>query len=134
MSTAEELYSKYETAINDVFNDVKTQQQSAIPQIVAVITTDIVPQMMKDVGQLKKLSGSEKRQLIIDSIELGIEKSFYELNKIPELKAASWDETLRNYLLVLIPPTIKLLIDVERKNITFNRKISGCFTCCSGRR
>jgi hypothetical protein len=132
MTTAEELYEKYKDTISEVIVGIKTQKEAAIPRIVVVITTDIVPKMMKDVGRLKTLYGSEKRQLIIDSIELAIEKTFFELNKIPELKAASWDETLRDYLLVLIPPTIKLLVDVEQKNITFNRKISGCFTCCTG--
>lgn len=134
MTTATELYQQYEKDITKIVSSVRKQKEAAIPGIVATIATDIVPQMMKDVGHIKMLSGSEKRQLIIDSIELAIEKSFTEINKIPELKNASWDETLRDYLLVLIPPTIKLLIDVERKNITFNRKIKGCFTCCTGRR
>jgi hypothetical protein len=133
MYSANELYQKYEDEITKIFSLIKTDREAAIPRILAEITTIIVPEMMHDVGNLKSLSGAEKRQLIIGSIELSIKETFKQLNRFPDLAIATWDETLRNYLLVLIPPTIKILVDVEKKNITFNRKISGCFGCCGWR-
>jgi len=132
MVSAEELYENYGQSIFAIISLIKDQRAAAIPQIVAKITTEVLPNMMHDVGAMRELSGSEKRQLIIDAIKIALKEGFEELNKIPELAAATWDETLRDYLLVLIPPTIKLLVDVEKKNIMFNKKVKGCFGCCLG--
>lgn len=129
--SADDLYSKYQKTIHQIILNIQQDKEAAIPRIIAVISTEIVPAMMSDVGRIKDLSGTEKRDLILDSIELAIEKTFAELNKIPELAAASWDETLRDLLLTLVPPLIKLLISVENKDIKFNKKFSGCFKCCS---
>lgn len=129
--TADELYAKYEKTITRIIAAIQKDKEAAIPGIIAAITTEIIPAMMSDVGRVKSLGGTEKRELILETIELAIKKTFKELNKIPELAAASWDETLRDLLLTLVPPLIKLLISVENNEIKFNKKVSGCFSCCT---
>lgn len=131
MSTmADDLYIKYEKAITRIISVIQKDRKAAIPGIITAISTEIIPSMMADVGRIRSLSGTEKRELILETIELAIKKTFAELNKIPELAAASWDETLRDLLLTLIPPLIKLLIRVENNEIKFNKKVTSCFSCC----
>ena len=129
--TADDLYAKYQKTLLEIISTIQQDKEAAIPSIIAVIATEVIPAMMSDVGRIKNLSGTEKRDLILDAIELSIEKTFAELNKIPELAAASWDETLRDLLLTLVPPLIKLLISVENNEIKFNKKVTGCFKCCT---
>lgn len=128
--TADDLYAKYQQSLLEIISTVQHQQAAAIPQIIATIATEIIPAMMSDVGRIRTLDGLEKRDLILASIELAIKKIFEELNQIPELAAASWDETLRDLLLTLLPPLIKLLISVEQNEIKFNKKMTSCFSCC----
>ena len=128
--TAEDLYAKYQDSLTRVISIIKEQKGAGVSEIVAVIATEIIPAMMSDVGRLKSLSGVEKRQLILDAIDIAVKETFKELNKIPELAAASWDETLRDHILKLLPPLIKLLISIENNEIRFNKKVSGCFGCC----
>lgn len=130
MVNASELFEKYRTRLDGIIGQIKDKREAAVPAILAEITTQIIPAMMSDVGKIKSLSGTEKKQLIIDSVDLSITEIFKELNKIPELAAATWDETLRDLLLTLIGPLINLLISVENNEIKFNKKVSGCFTCC----
>lgn len=128
--TARSLYITYRQRITAIISIVKTDKEAAIPAIIAAITTDIVPSLMTDLGRVKSLSGSEKRDLIIETIDYSIDQVFEELNKIPELKEASWDETLHSFLEVLLPPIIKLLISVENNELKFNKKFSKCVGCC----
>lgn len=129
--TADSLYAKYQKTLNNIISSIRVDKELAIPRIIAVIATDVIPSMMIDVGKIKTLDGTEKRDLILDAVQIAIKKTFAELNKIPELAAASWDETLRDLLLTLVPPLIKLLIKVENKQIKFNKSVSGCFKCCA---
>ena len=128
--TGDDLYSRYKTTITDVVLLIQTKQGAAVPQILTTIATEVVPAMMFDVGRIKTLSGTEKRDLILAAVTLATTETFKEVNKIPELAAASWDETVRDLLLELIPPLIKLLISVEKKDVKFNKKLAGCFSCC----
>lgn len=128
---AELLYDKYKTQINEIIGKIKDEKAKALPGIITEMTTQIVPSMMLDVGKLKNLTGKEKKQLIIDTIQLSITEAFKELNKIPELANESWDESLRDLLITVIAPTIDLLIKVENGNLKFNPKIKRFFCCCN---
>ena len=129
--TAEDLYAKYEVTLTQIISSVQKDGQAAIPGIIATIATEIVPAMMTDVGSIKSMSGTDKRELIIETVDLAITKIFEELNKIPALAKASWDEVLRDLLLTIIPPLIKLLISVENNDIVFNKQIAKCSSCCT---
>lgn len=126
---AELLYDKYKTQINEIIGKIKDEKAKALPSIITEITTEIVPSMMVDIGKVKNLTGKEKKQLIIDTIQLAITEAFKELNKIPELANESWDEELRDLLVTLITPTIDLLIKVENGSLKFNPKIKQFFCC-----
>lgn len=125
-----DLYAKYQYTINRVISSVKKLKEAAIPGIVATISTEVIPGMMADVGHIKELSGAEKRELIIKAIELAISEAFKELNKLSQLAKANWDEVVRDHLLVLLPPLIRLLIDVENNDVRFNKKPVKRITCC----
>lgn len=126
--TASDLIAKYQSTINETISSIKQEKEAAIPGIIATISTEIVPNMMVDVGKLTALDASEKRDLIVEAITSGIAEAFKELNEIPELAAASWDETIRDHVLTLIPGLMKLLLKVEGNQITFNKKSLSC--CC----
>lgn len=127
--TADILYSNYRASISEIVGLIKTQKEAAIPAIISEIATKIVPSMMTDVGRIKNLSGLEKRDLIIEAVDLALDKIFEELNKIPEFAKSTIDETVHSYLDLLLPPMIKLLISVENNEIKFNKKISKCVGC-----
>lgn len=125
--SAEQLYEKYRTTVANIIIEANAKKQASIPSIIAIITTDIVPAMMMDVGKIKTFSGYEKRDLIIKSVELILNRVF----ESGALQKAKWDETVKDILLKLLPPLIRLLIDVEKNDIKFNKKIKRCFSCCS---
>lgn len=128
--TANDLQLKYLDTVTQMISSIKEKKQGAIPGILVVISTELVPSMMVDVGKIKGFTGAEKRTLIIDSVKLVLRRAFSELNRIPALAEASWDEMVRDILLNLLPPLIKLLIDVDNNDIKFNKKVKGCFGCC----
>jgi len=128
--TPNQLFDKYKAELLGIVGKIRDQQGAAIPAILAEIATQILPAMMGDVGRIKSLDGAGKKKLIVDSVDYAITETFLELNKIPELAAATWDETLRDYLLVLIPPLINLLVSVEGGDVKFNKKVASCFSCC----
>lgn len=120
--TAQTLYSKYSTTISDMIKTIQKKKEAAVPDIIATISTVILPSMMADLGDVKTLTGAEKKQLIINAIKLLVDNGFIELNKLPDIRAASWDETVHGYLNSLLPALVDLLINVENNNITFNKK------------
>lgn len=127
------LFNTYKEIFTELISKIRTEKEAAIPGIIAAIATNIVPSMMTDVGRIKTLSGSEKRDLIIETVDFALDTIFEELNKIPELAKASWDETIHSYLDTLLPSIIKLLISVENNEIKFNKKLSKCVGCCGGK-
>lgn len=127
---AKNLFDNYKKTFVDIISTITKEKEAAIPKIIVVITTVIVPSMMTDVGRMKKLSGIEKRDIIIEAVDYAIDTIFEELNKnVPALAKASWDETLHAYLDTLLPPMIKLLVSVENNELKFNKKVAGCMTC-----
>lgn len=126
--TAQTLYSKYSTNISDMIKTIQMKKESAVPDIIATISTSILPSMMADLGDIKTLTGSEKKQLILDAIKLLVDNGFIELNKLPDIRAASWDHTVHGYLDTLLPALVDLLIRVENNHITFNKKDKQ--SCC----
>lgn len=126
--TKDTLYNKYLDEFETIFGQVTKDKAAAIPFIIAEISTKMIPDLMTDVGKIKSMSGDDKKQLIIDTVEFAISKGFEELNKIPELAESSWDEMVRDILLKMAPRVIDLLISVEKDKIVFNKKVScGCW-------
>jgi len=125
---AKDLYANYQKEITDIVNQIVEKKALAIPFILGDLATEVVPQMMKDVGAITKLSGSDKKQLILDAVDLAIVDIFSELNEKTELKNESWDEILRDILRKALPKIIDLLIKVEQDKLVFNKKLS-CLSC-----
>lgn len=80
---------------------------------------DVVIECMQYLATFVKITGFQKRQLIIDSMLLLLDETnsgemeFYE----PIVKA-------------MIPSTINTLIDVEKKKIKLNKRIKKCCFIC----
>lgn len=128
---AKDLYANYREDVTRIISQITELKGAGVAIILGDLATDIVPQMMIDVGKIKSLSGSEKKRLILDSLDLAIVEIFRELNEKTNLKNESWDEVLRDLLQKTLPKIIDLLIKVEKDKLVFNKKISGCFSCCS---
>ena len=138
---AHTLFEKYESELNKIFNQILADKERAIPYIVMKITTQTVPSMASDLGRVTSLSGSIKKQLIIDAIELAINEIFQKLNKFPEFADETWDDDLKALLLTLIGPILDNLIAVENGRLVFNKtvttglfKLFSCCPCMKGRR
>jgi hypothetical protein len=68
------------------------------------------------VGQIENLSGTEKKQLVIDML----------------IRKAEGNEQLKNIILDIVPDIIDYLIDVENGDMVFNQRIKNklrCFVC-----
>jgi len=126
---AETLFQKYSQRVSKIIQRVKKDGERATPYIISKITTEIIPAMMQDVGSVKGLSGADKKQLVIDALEMAIDETFRNLNRLPKLARASWDEDLKLTLLTLTSPTIDQLINVEQGQLKFNSKPFR-FPCC----
>lgn len=130
MASVRDLYDEFSSDIERIVSQVSTGGAASIPVVLAELMTQVVPSMMQVVGKFKRMSGDDKRKLIIDTITFSLKETFEILNdKIPKLKQAKWDESILSLLLAMTPPTIRLLIDVEKKKIMFNKKLSSCFCC-----
>jgi hypothetical protein len=123
------IYLKYVDKIKPIILLIKENDTSQIPTIISIIVTDIVPQMMVDVGAIKQLSGVEKKQVILEVIDLTITEAFSELNQIPSFAASGYDELIRDLLLKITGPLINTFISVENNQIVFNKK-NKLFSCC----
>ena len=128
---AEDFYKNYREDITRIISQIVEMKGAAVPFILGDLATDVVPHMMVDAGKIKSLSGEDKKKLILDTLELGITEIFKELNEKTSLKDESWDEVLRDVIKKALPKIIDLLIKVEKDKLVFNKKISGCFSCCS---
>jgi len=122
--TAESLFEKYKSDFQEIVDHIHADRGYATPYVIIKITTSIVPQMASDLGQTTSLKGSEKKQLIIDAVELAINEIFRELNELPELSKETWDDNLKTLLLMLIGPTLDNLIAVEKGQLVFNKTIT----------
>ena len=121
------LYDKYKKIFSVFMNRFEQDGEKAVPYVISRIIYEIVPDIMTDVGQYKKLSGNEKKNLVIDTVIYSIDTLFDELNISTHLSKESWDERVREILKVLVPETIETLISVEKGQLKFNR---GFFSCC----
>ena len=83
---------------------------------------------MSTVGAYKKLSGSDKKTLVQDTVIHAIDELFTELNISTSLSQETWDEHLRDVLLMTVPMAIDTLINVEKGQLAFNPK-KGFFSC-----
>jgi len=128
MTTADQLFEEYKNRITPIIKQIKKEKEKAIPYVITVISTSIVPSMMSDIGRLKKTAGSDKKRLIIDTVNLIIDLIFDELDKDPKLAKETWDNDLKLTLLTLVGPIIDNLIDVENGDLTFNKKLKAL--CC----
>ena len=127
---AKDLYKNYREDITRIILQITDLKGAAVPFILGDLATDVVPQMMIDVGAVKALSGDDKKKLIMDTLDLAIVEIFKELNEKTSLKDETWDEVLRDVLKKALPKIIDLLIKVEKDKLVFNKKVSGCFSCC----
>ena len=129
--TPQELYHNYSTEIREIISTIQTLKGAGVALILSNLATRVVPQMMSDVGELVSLTGDEKKQLILDSLDFGVVEIFKELNENTSLKDESWDEIVRDVLKQGLPRIIDLLITVEDNKIVFNKKVGKClFSCC----
>ena len=125
------LYEKYKKEFSVFINRFEKDGEKAIPYVVSRIAYVMVPEIMVDVGHYKKLSGHEKKILVIDTVMYSIDTLFNELNVSSHLSKESWDERVRDLLKELLPETIETLISVEKGQLKFNggffRKLFSCF-------
>ena len=117
---ARELFELYERQFKNIINRIRDDKERAIPYIVIKVTTQIVPSMAQTLGDINTLTGTQKKQMIIDAVELAIDETFKELNELPELASVTWDDDLKELLLTLIGPVLTNLIDVEKGQLVFN--------------
>lgn len=130
MLSVDELYKTYKSDIERIVSQVAAGGEASIPIVLTEILTQVLPSMMRDVGRVKKLSGREKRQLIIDTLTLALKESFDALNEsVDAFKDSGVDELVLSILLSMVPSTIRLLVDVEKKRIVFNKKLASCCGC-----
>ena len=131
-SLTDTLYIKYNAQIKELINIFLNPVNGgvkSIPKIITKITTQIVPLMMEDVGKIKRLSGDKKKRFIIETLNLSLSSAFDEINQLPELASENWDDKLRDLLVILIDQVIDKYIDIENKNVIFNKKGKNFILC-----
>jgi hypothetical protein len=79
---------------------------------------EVVIECIQYLSTVKKLSGQQKRQVIIDAILLLLDET--NSNEL---------EVYEPIIKSMIPATINTLIDVEKKKIKLNKRAS-CWNCC----
>ena len=120
------LVSTYYDELKMYIERVHNEGGSAIPRILARITTVILPAMMVKVGEVKTLSGREKKQMVEDSILSLVDTIFKHLDE-SYFKDDIWDNQVRNVIMLVLPSMIDMLIDIEKGKLKFNKRM---FKCC----
>jgi hypothetical protein len=131
--SAESLFAKYRDPLLSIIQSIKDQGMAGLTIITMQIATTIVPPMMADVGAVRTLSGSSKKQMIIDAVGLAIVEGFTQLNKEPQFANSQLDEAVRDLLLKSVSPLIDTFVSIEDGNLVFNkraRSFFSCFPCC----
>lgn len=78
---------------------------------------EAVTKCMSLVGNIKKLSGDEKKDLVIDLITVILDKEYFDNYEV--------------YIKILIPQMIDSMIKVENGKLKFNKqKLFSLFSCC----
>ena len=75
---------------------------------------------MEQVEKYKTLSGAQKRQLVIDSMNLLIER----LDKDTELEVAN------PVFKALVPVLIDQLVTAPKDGLEINKRVKSCMSCC----
>ena len=132
------LFQKYENEIRELVKSIQEKTPDTISLVVAKIVTETLPNLMTDAGMLTSLSGAEKKQLVMATVEYIIGFIFDRLNENTDLQNSTWDEVLEQLILKTSDKLIDAFIEVEDGSIKFNNKaklwgkIKNFFCCGSG--
>lgn len=125
-NTREYLISKFRDDLVGYVRSSMEEKEKAVPYITTRLTTAIIPQMMKIVGQQTELSGFEKKQLIEDAVIGLVDLVFKELDD-EFFKDVEWDDQLRDIIKFITPSIIDLLVSVDKGKLKINKRR---FICC----
>lgn len=132
--TAQSLANTYAITILGIVQSVQAQGEAAIPVIIVQLLTTIVPNMVADVGMLEELSATDKKALIVQAIDLGIDQAFAQLAKNPAFKNdAASDVLLKNMLENGVPALFDVFVSIENDEMVVNATLKSCwgkFTSC----
>lgn len=109
-------------------------QTPNIGQIITFILTNFLPTLCQEIGQDQSLTGLQKKQLVITTINNALSQGCAILDqKFPQ--SGLWLNTITPLIETTLPALIDLLISVEKNQIVFNptikTKISTFFSCCT---
>ena len=126
-----ELYDQFKEEFVTYFKRFESEGEKAVAYVISRILYVILPKMMTVVGNCKKLDGQEKKILVTDTIVFAIDKLFEELNVNTQLSKESWDEHVRDILLITTPSSIDAFISIEKGKLVFtHKKKFGGWACC----
>jgi len=123
------LINSYVEEVDLYVDRLKKDSTKAIPFIVSRISLTVVPNMMHDVATIQGLTGHQKKQLVEDAIICIIDRIHQKI----DLEDQIWDDYVRDMLKTIIPPTIDLLIDVEKGKLVFNKRTRTLVSSCISR-
>jgi len=72
---------------------------------------------MKDAEKINTLTGPQKKQLIIDTLDKLIISVFDTLNQSPPFSNSHIDEIVKDLLLILLPKAIDTIIYIDHGNL-----------------
>lgn len=128
------LYKLHRNEILMYISRIETEESKAIPFIIARISLEVVPNMMRDLAVVKGMTGKQKKQLIIDTVIFSVDTIFKELNANTRLSRETWDEHVRDVLLILLPETIDKLFEVENGKLKIVTRSWFEKWCCCGQK
>jgi len=133
--TPESLATNYVTTILGIVQSVQSQGKEAIPIILLQMMTQIVPQMVSDVGVLKNLSAQDKKSLIVQAIDLAIDQAFLQLANNPLFKnEEQLDNLIKSLLQNAVPSMFDTFLSIENNEMVVNKTVRSFFAkifpCC----
>lgn len=126
---ANTLYQQYQQEFTNIISAIVNQGDVAIPYVIIQILTVLLPEIAQNIGQIQQLDADDKKTLLINVIELGIDQTFAQLDNLPQLPVATWN-LIRQIIIALIGPILDNLIAVQNGNLVINSTISSFFSCC----
>lgn len=102
------------------FDALKAEIKSAFPDAVSYTEmVECVTKGMMLVGPIKKLSGEQKKKIVIELLIYAMEET-----------DSGAMEKYEHYIIDVIPSIIDFLIETEKGKLRFNTKIKHCLFSC----
>lgn len=86
MSTSvNQLVQEYSSEITQIVQLIQKEGSNATPQVIAIILTEILPSLVKDVKNITSLAAADQKNLLVSALDLIIQQTISQ-SSLPQFE------------------------------------------------